>query len=1691
MPIELIDLAKSRQFPNWQTAAGSQQEALLYGNPLERYGPQALAEARGVSWGSGLAATMNIMGSFDIPKSVWRNSTVSADLESDFNPHQYILNDPILKGDPQILHMAAMGQFDGSFSKEQFHYDLDQGRKYMADMETYSRQGWFQTGAGMLAGMVADPLNLLEFGAPFKLVKTSNTILRMAEFAAISGTLGVAMEKLHNEFQPVSNDPGWSNEVAAGGLSAAFGFAIGGATSPSGLLHVSNMLQSKLIKRTIADTRRILDMPLFETFTPEGLARAADGEKVLYSYKDAIDADVKWLNEIVEEDGLTRTGITVLHNPETRPLMQAITERYEAAGEPPPIFGLHKMQDNFNDLYMIETEAGPSLLREATASDLANNYAAKIMEKIAAPYSRLQSHVTPTGKLLNNTLERVIKATRTMSGSAATHTVGGRMSPLTGTHGPAMESMLRIAEEAKSEAIRGGRSIYVDAARELKKTGQTGFNYDGEIVAAGWRGGATRFRKTVSDYQRRISDAHEWPETVVPTDVHPAIKKAADLNTTYFNQAWIKLEEAGLIKVGPQAAAELADQINQMGFDIARSEALAAGRAGQVADVLESPGYSFKRVDDAMNAIQDELPDPFNIIDEAIDANARDVTGDNFLDEALFDGANFPIDPATWRQYSIGQQNRIKAAVRDRGIADVTANEDTVAALIDLVGERVYDQALDLVLGGKRGSKLGLAERVVREDSPFTSDQVFAAQLYILKETHAPPTVTRTRVMKKSGKVVQYEGQVIRDIVDPMDIPEGAHFTVFGEDATVLVDPIDGRMLEIGEVRYGIDELDTIPVERQSMSGWKAIEEPDQIPRDKFEQFWDENPGEGGRTEAEAREFMEAGAERTTEGETRIPAERIEEEGLPADATQARTETGVPTQKTHRSEQSRIRAKVKRLRKRQLVMQENQVKLEETVARMRDYLPVVFNIDNIRNNPNRFLGILRDEFREHDSIVDGKFVQPDQRPVLTDPLLKVTDYNAATIRRLSRVKTGEEGAKAATPATEMEELRGIISELTEGDLPRAMRERYRANLDDYYIIAAKNALDHLIDPDNAHGMAGGGGGQNPLKRRLMTVRYAKLGEFLINDTEVLLDRYHRSTMSRAATARAIQLNPQFWADAKLLDGTPITDSATMIKYVDELVGAIERTAILADTELGRTGRKMVGPKMTKLRKMLIENIEIPIKLLEGKSVVAKQGPAYSAMAYFGRNMLPIEFMNKLGSVAWSQLNDMAPKMLYALQRPGTMLQVPRIMRGLAAGGTSVHESYWRDLKILGVTLDTRARVRNITDQIDLPDGRGFGEGETRRISGNIEEGIQRLSDFTGRLSLMDWITNVSKQWDGVVMLDRSITYGKKMYKANMFVEGGEELTTALKKAGISQYDAERMNHIGFNVGRTRRYLQLVYQYGLTLDDKPVRLAHKSFADFLNSTAIVKPNFVEWNLKAKVDKDMLAVLSANMNREVNHFLTVTPGRFDRPLFMAKHPIIGNLFNQFQTFGMAFANQRIRPMTQMPATHQLWYLMNYMLLGGVSDAIASHFSGRRTFEETAMLWEEQPMGMMAVSMDRSGMMGWLGRPISFARGVGVRGAEPGDWRDMSGTTASRHGQPGKAWTYAGPAAADVDRALMVGVDMLNFFTGGAPPNSNTAYNAGKLIPMQNWIGLRMGNTITGLPITPESWVEDQRKTQEPRP
>ncbi len=755
--------------------------------------------------------------------------------------------------------------------------------------------------------------------------------------------------------------------------------------------------------------------------------------------------------------------------------------------------------------------------------------------------------------------------------------------------------------------------------------------------------------------------------------------------------------------------------------------------------------------------------------------------------------------------------------------------------------------------------------------------------------------------------------------------------------------------------------------------------------------------------------------------------------------------------------------------------------IDKAVAGQRFYLPRVWIASRIVAQADDFKRRIADSFRRNDSIVDGSRVADDARPLIPEA---VEHLDRAQVENIIAAKTRAAEAQGAVPAAlDAEDFAADVAQLTEGDLPADLRTAYRAELDAYYRRHADSAFDTLTKPDEAHGVEDAL--PSPIRRRILTIDEADFAEYLETDLEVILERYNRVVGGRTAVRRAIQLNPEIWRDARLRDGRAITDGADMMAYLRETADTMEQFAAKADATAGRTDTSSaLMPTIRRLKGRIERDIGLPLSLMEGRNPITQDRGVFAAFSYFGRQLLRLSYANKLGSIAWAQSNDLAPSTLYAMQRPGTLGLFPRAIFNLKSLPR-------RDLETLGLMFDGVTRARALSDVDYLASGSGFGEGQVRRATARIERGMERLGDIHSRLSMMTFITDINKRVAGGMVIDRMTDNARRLLHAHAIMGGGMSEAKALRKAGLNSFDAAKLNSMGLNAQRARHYLTLVHRHGLTPDDVPISEVIPDLETFLTgdigplTQRVLKPNFAEWQMdpatpQGKANRDLHDILTANVASEVHHGMIVTPGHFDKP--HVNRTVLGRIFNQFQTFLMAFANQRLAVMAQMPAHYQGWYAMAYLFLGSLSDAISNHLSGRRSLDETIEQWQKNPLGMTYAAFERSGLSGWLARPLAIADSLGIPFSPGNLVGNPLGSSAARHVTPGRALTFFGPAAADVDRFAQVLAG-----TARGDFDQQTLYNAAKLLPFQNLIWLRLLHSTTGAPIVPEAIWGDQNRRQ----
>ena len=1320
----------------------------------------------------------------------------------------------------------------------------------------------------------------------------------------------------------------------------------------------------------------------------------------------------------------------------------------------------HPNQELYDDaMFMQDILGHPNLAREADIADIEHSVAAKLWRPVTKTYVNMQRTINPGGRIMKVMVGAVQETARTL-GHFATYTKASADDSLHYSRGTDADSVRLRYHNWADMANLMGRKVYKDMRRRIKtETGTKKFAYDGETYDVKLE----QVNRVIGDYMHKRQSKHRYPEVRVPDDVPPEIKTSVDGFTDYFNKMLVEAEKAGEMKIGPRAVEAAKREVTALRDEVEVLKDMAHD-IGET-DLVNIDSYNIKNINDTINQMHESLPNPVDQIEmmrqnEEFLASTTGHERGGGMEESAGQPGVFPITPDNWRDMTAAQRQKLKRTAGSNGI-DILVNEDGVASFTDNFGDVLYDQVLDQLSLPIKAQKLELARK--------------------LKRSAGGPTALKAQLYEVLDDLNHYDPHGVkgmrRDMVDPADIPDGTHFTVYGEDATVRTDPVEGRIVEIGDMEYGVDELAAVPVEINSVAHLLDL----------------------------------------------------------------------PRRKKQKNLAKKTGTKAKRLEKRAVAREEGLEKLEEVMREKKDHVPIVWNIEAMLAHEEDWLRMISEDYRIGDSMVGGVVVEPDARPLIASVAQNLD--SPQRIQQILDAKTGakpvpmpvadeprppvsigegelglqgkppeqamrEAEAWANAPETPMQpgppvvreeptSINEIVRDLTEGDLPESMRAEYRARLKQFYDHGAQSAFNTIArHTTDRHGVTAHSPISNPFKHRVLNVNYSRfvnvdVGQpgkvnFIETNIETIITRYDRVAGGRLAVRRAIKSNP-YWEGKTWTspDGVerPIESGADLKGYIESITAAFVRMARKADKHLGTDGRKALTPHAERMHDKLIKNFGTPIDMMEGRSY-ALEGPAWQAALWFGRTVIPLTYANKLGSVLWAQFNDLAPMTLYAVQRPTTLRYFIPIIKGLAPGGGGMDAVSVRDMQTMGIFVENMTRTKALVEADNLTTvTTGIGHGRTKRATAWMEEKASVIMDVTGRASGMNFFTNFAKQFAAMQMIDRVTIQSKWMLKVDDLVRGGMTVEQAVKKVGRrwNMDDLRRLNNLGMEVKRAKRYHDLVWEHGLTPSDEPVRSAYKSFDDYMNSNKLVKPNFAEWKLKGAEDIDMMDILMSNMTGDVHRAYVVTPGPFDKPLINTSFGPFGKMINQFQAFGMAFVNQRLAPMAQMPLNYQAWYAMSYFALGGISDAVASHLSGRRSIGETAELWADPATApaMFVVAMERSGMLGWWGRPLSVLEHTGFKWT-PDNYRTMSGTSASRHIQPGKEFTYLGPAFSDMSRAYNILMDLANL-----SPTTNTAYNAWKLIPTQNLWLWRAIHKSTGLPIIPEALMEERWAGMEPQP
>tara|TARA_R110000824_G_scaffold25767_1_gene89347 strand:- start:4151 stop:11206 length:7056 start_codon:yes stop_codon:yes gene_type:complete len=635
-------------------------------------------------------------------------------------------------------------------------------------------------------------------------------------------------------------------------------------------------------------------------------------------------------------------------------------------------------------------------------------------------------------------------------------------------------------------------------------------------------------------------------------------------------------------------------------------------------------------------------------------------------------------------------------------------------------------------------------------------------------------------------------------------------------------------------------------------------------------------------------------------------------------------------------------------------------------------------------------------------------------------------------------------------------------DVTEGDLPPNLKEAYRRQLTELHNKHAQSVRDSVVDPLSSGGISHA---MSPhLRKRTLGIDYDDVINWTDNEVTRPMMRYDHKISGEVGIRRSISSNPDIFDKYRLPGGGKVKTPEDLRTIVDNEFNVMAEVA-------DRGGDTRASEKIQSLRNKVSRDLFLPMDALRGKNPgnAAVVDPD-SFMSFFGRTIQRYNFMNKLGSVGWAQLNDVAPITLYMIARPSTIRFIPRAL-GM------VKDLPRRDLEVLGLWADNMYRTRSINDFDFNTLDYGFGGGRTRKISAAFEQGSAKLSDVSGRISGMNFITNANKRLAGMLTLDKMNVVSKKMIRADKLVQGGMPIEKALRKVRLSRFRAAKVNQMGMDVDSALHYHTQLYNHGVMNDGVTSIKSKMTFDSYMkNEKGFFNPNFEAWTSNPG-NKSLLDTIHSRINDEVNRHLVVTPGVYDRPLI--NFNTWGKMFNQFQTFMTAFLHQRMMPMAQMPAQNQLWYMGTYLMIGSLTDGITNHMSGRRNFSETIDEWEKNPQGMMYKAWVYSGLSGPINRlfGITDALGVPISPGVLSNNRVGGGASQGFYwGDPGTKTVVQslGPTGSTASTATDVMYDLI----GAGEIDETTAYRAATLAPFQNQAILRALYRTTGLPVVPEA-------------
>jgi hypothetical protein len=547
-----------------------------------------------------------------------------------------------------------------------------------------------------------------------------------------------------------------------------------------------------------------------------------------------------------------------------------------------------------------------------------------------------------------------------------------------------------------------------------------------------------------------------------------------------------------------------------------------------------------------------------------------------------------------------------------------------------------------------------------------------------------------------------------------------------------------------------------------------------------------------------------------------------------------------------------------------------------------------------------------------------------------------------------------------------------INELTlRAELGANVLGRYLEEVDLYFEAAAESTFNTITGLENRHGVEHGMGNVRPFRERILQIDETEFGDFLEGSAYRLMDAYHATVAGKVAVRQAIRRAESVWGPrVQEATGKSLADSG----YDPELINLAVRHDFQRWMDATQ-GDKAAQGSIERAMKATVGDrgsiLDASLATLEGRPVFP-DNPAATAgwRLVLERTALRLPFVTMLGKVTVSAFTDLAAATMYSRATPrrlSTMVQALNLLKRMSP-------RQLQSLYVATADMTRSMRAMELGEIGPYVDHSTFGPG----LKGKVLAGIDSVGEYVTRkfataTGLNRWNHNL-KVCMAQVIGDTLIEGAGKMSRAMDIVEAtGTTQAEALSRVGLTAEDAARLNRLGLNGERCRRLMDLLYEHGV--DHEGNRPWAGDSAAFDKFDGFVFPELSAWY---NLDREMFDVWTNAVNSEVQNVI-IEPKLGSRPVM--NNTFGGKIFNQFQAFANAFGMQQAPMMGARPGYEIAAYATLMVGLGGLVDAIHNSLSGRRTLEETASLWANKPAGMFYGAVNRSGLLGWLARPLGL--------------------------------------------------------------------------------------------------------------